>query len=67
MYTELPTSTEICPKYGILKKQPHGMLKNNEPRQACKDPFIYTEFWHYSVRAAYARTHLQAVQRGPGI
>ena len=42
------------------------MLKNNEPRQACKDPFIYTESLHYSVWAAYTRTdlQLQAAQRG---
>ena len=40
------------------------MLKNNEPRQARKDPFIYTESQPYSVLAGYARTHLQAVQCG---
>ena len=35
-----------------------------ETRQACKDPFIYTESRRYSVQAAYARTHFQAAQRG---
>ena len=65
--------TEICPKYAvracpnkywILKNNQHGMLKNIELLQACKDPFIYTESWYCSVRAAYARTHLQAAQHG---